>query len=135
MARLAGKAGAFKIDATVPADPVGVTSWELDYKGEAVDITGMDSSGVKEFIAGLTEAAGTATLWATDDAQNPVANTEIRPGLTCVVWLFHAATDAASWNGNAIITDVKPTVQVSGAVEYNISFQFTGAIAYEDATP
>lgn len=135
MARLAGKAGAFLIDATDPVDPIGVTSWELDYKGEAVDITGMDSSGVKEFIAGLTEAAGTATIFATDDATNPVANTEIRPGLTCVIWLFHAASDAESWNGSAIITDVKPTVHVSGAVSYDISFQFTGAIAYEDATP
>ena len=135
MARMAGKAGAFKIDATVPADPVGVTEWTFDYSGDTVDITGMDSAGAKEFLATLTGANGTAKLFATDDDQNPVANTEIRPGLTCIVWLFHASTDAASWNGNVIIRNVKPTVQLSGAVEFDVSFEFTGAIAYEDATP
>lgn len=131
MARMAGKAGAFHIDAIEPADPAGVTQWELDYKGEAIDTTGMDNTlGAKEFIAGLTEASGTATLFATDDAQNPVANTELRPGLTCVAYLYHASGDTSCWHGSCIITDLKPTVTVSGAVEYSLSFQFTGAVEY-----
>lgn len=130
MARLAGKAGAFLIDATVPADPTGVVSWELDWQADTVDVTGMDSAGAKEYVASLSGATGTAKILATGDAQNPVANTELRPGLTCVAYLKHASGDTASYHGNVIVTSLKPQVAVDGAVTFDLAFQFTGAVDY-----
>lgn len=130
MARMAGKSGAFQIDATVPADPKGVTSWELDYECDETEVTGMDSSGAAEYLATITNAQGTAKMFGTDDAQNPVTNTEIRPGLTCTAYLFHQSGDAACWHGTCFIKSVKPTVNVKGPVEYDVAFRFTGAVEY-----
>lgn len=127
MARIAGKAGEVKADATTVAVVYGVTSWELDYKGEAVDATGMDSSGAKQFVAGLTE--GTLSIECFEESDHPL-NTDILPGLTILFNLRYVSTDAAAWHGSAIVTDLKPSVTVEGAVKWSITAQATGSFHY-----
>ncbi len=127
MARLSGKAGSVKADATIVALVYGVTSWELDYKGEAVDVTGMDSSGAKAFIGSLTE--GTISFECFEDTDHPL-NTDILPGLT-ILWEFrYASGDTSAWHGSAIVTDLKPTVSVDGAVKWSVNAQCTGTFHY-----
>jgi len=127
MARLSGKAGSVKADATMVALVYGVTSWELDYKGEAMDVTGMDSSGAKAFIGSLTE--GTISFECFEDTDHPL-NTDILPGLT-ILWEFrYASGDTSAWHGSAIVTDLKPTVSVDGAVKWSVNAQCTGTFHY-----
>ena len=128
MARTAGKTGQVWIDSTTPTESdvvLGVISWELDTKGDAVDATGMDNAGVKEFVAGLTEGTGSVEAYA-----DGTLDSDIAPGTTIKVSLLYADGDTDCWYGDAIVTGKKPTVEVSGAVKWSIGFQFTGTIAY-----
>ena len=128
MARIAGTAGSVKADATTVAQVYGLTSWELDYKGEAIDVTGMDSaSDAKEFIGGLTE--GTISMECFEEGDHPL-NADIAPGATVLYELRYTGLTGASWHGSAIVTDLKPSVSVEGAVKWSITAQATGAIAY-----
>jgi predicted secreted protein len=125
MSRIAGKAGSVLIDATVPAAVLGVTSWDADLQGDVTDTTGMDSGGTKEFLAGLT--SGTASVECFSDG---TLNTDIRPGLTVLVNLKHVSTDANYWYGDGIVTSVKPTVAVDGAVKFSLGVQFSGTVTW-----
>lgn len=128
MARIAGKAGQVWADAGIPTEAdemLGVTSWELDLKGDAVDTTGMDSAGVKEFIAGTTEGTGTIEAFA-----DGALDTDIVQGSTIGCYLLNADGDASGWKGSGIVTGLKPTVQVDGAVKWSIGIQYSGTIEY-----
>jgi hypothetical protein len=127
MANIAGKAGEIKIDATVPAVVYSVASWEADLKGDAIDVTGMTDAGKKSFISGLTE--GTFGAECYEDDANPL-NPDVSPGATCLVQLRYVSTDTSAWHGSAIITDLKPTVTVEGAVKWSFTGQFTGEVHY-----
>lgn len=127
MANLAGKAGEVKIDSTVPAVVYSVTSWEADIKSDAIEVTGMGDSGNKTFIGGLTE--GTFTVECFEDSDHAL-NTDITPGATCLVQLRYNSADSSAWHGSAIITDLKPTVSVDGAVKWTFSGQFSGEVHY-----
>jgi len=128
MARVAGKAGQVWADAGVPTEAdvaLGVTNWELDLKGDAVDTTGMDDAGVKSFIAGLTEGTGSIEAFA-----DGALDTDIVPGTTIGCYLLNADGDASGWTGSAIVTGLKPTVAVDGAVKWSIGVQYSGTIEY-----
>lgn len=127
MATISGKAGSVLADATTPAAIYSVTSWELDLKGTAIDVTGMSDAGAKTFVGGLTE--GTAQIECFEDGDHAL-NTDIAPGLTILVQLRYISNDAAAWHGSAIVTGLKPTVAVDGAVKWSISCQFSGTIHY-----
>ena len=132
MPRTSGKLGQVWADTTTPtvADLVlGVTSWELDLKGETQDATGMDNTGgAKDFIATLTEGTGSVECFA--DSGLDLADIGIVQGGTIIVSLLYAAGLADCWYGTGIVTGKKPTVEISGAVKWSIGFQFTGTIAY-----
>lgn len=130
MAAISGKAGSVKADATVPAVVYSVTNWEVDLKGDAIDVTGMSDSGAKTFIGGLTE--GTCTIDCVEDGDNPL-NVDIAPGATILIELRYVSTDASAWHGSAIVTSLKPTVKVDGAVTWAIGATFSGTVHY--ATP
>jgi len=120
MARLSGKGGSASVGG---AAVLGVTSWEIDYKGEAVDVTGMDSSGAKQFVGGLTEWSGTIDGNLESGATLPT------PAASVAVALVDSAdTGYNTYSGTAIVTGVKPSTSVEGAVKYSITFQGTGAL-------
>lgn len=136
MARLHGQSGQFKEDVTggTPAVVVGITNWNIDVKGSADDATGMDSSGKKAFIAGLTEWSGSLSgMWdttETDIIDAPILNA----GATLDVEFWETA-DAGDthYNGTVIVTSFKPEVAVDGVVKLSVDFQGSGALTYPTA--
>ena len=128
MPRIAGKAGQVWCDTGVPTEAdivLGVTNWELDLKGDAVDTTGMESGGTKEFLAGLTE--GTATVECFADV---ALDAHIIEGAILGCYLLYADGDASGWTGSGILTSKKPSVAVDGAVKWTLALQYSGTIAY-----
>lgn len=116
MARLSGKGGSVSIGGSV----LGVKSWDIDAKGDAVDVTGFDSAGEKEFISGLTEWSGTAECFL--DAGGYLASTAL--GTSVSVSLASSSTaPKVTCSGTAIVTGWKVSVPVEGAVTLSIAFQ------------
>jgi len=129
MAHVAGKAGQVWCDTGVPTEAdviLYVTNWELDYKGDAIDVTGMTDVGVKSFVSGLTEGAVSVDCFY-DDAGLDV---HIAPGASVGCYLLYADGDASGWKGTGIVTDMKPSVAVDGAVKWNLSIQYSDAFSY-----
>lgn len=124
MARASGKAGTVTIATCGPGAYNGVTSWEIDYKGDAIDVTGMSDAGVKAFIAGLTEWSGTVDLnWDTAQAAPT-------PALAGTISAVTGATGAYdTWAGAIIVTSAKVTIPVDGACKLSIAFQGTGVLS------
>ncbi len=120
MARASGKSGTVTINAV---GYNGVTNWEIDYKGDAIDVTGMDSAGAKAFIGGLTEWSGSCDLnWDVAQAYPAPAT------IFAATFITGAGGSYDSWAGNVIVTSAKVTVPVEGACKLSITFQGTGAL-------
>jgi hypothetical protein len=122
MARFSGKAGSI----TNAGTNIALTSWEIDAKGAADDVTGMDDAGVKEFLAGLTEWSGSFEGFATGDvsASAPGAS------FTAAVFKSSATAGAPKLTGNAISTGLKVTSAVDGAVKASCTFQGSGTLTW-----
>lgn len=121
MARLSGKGGS----ASIGGEVLGVTSWEIDYKGDAMDVTGMDSAGAKAFLAGLTEWAGSCDGFLESGATLPLPAAAVNPTISFV---DSADAGANTYTGDVIVTGVKYSTSVDGAAKYAITFQGTGAL-------
>jgi hypothetical protein len=127
MAMIAGKAGSVKADATVPTPVYSVTSWEFDYQGDAIETTGMSDGGKRTYIGGLT--GGNFTFECFEDTDH-VLNADITPGATILVEFRYVSTDSSAWHGSGIVTSLKPTVAVDGAVKWTVTGTMTGTIEY-----
>jgi len=125
MARTSGKLGSATINAVTYN---GVTNWEIDYKGDAIDVTGMTDAGVKAFVGGLTEWSGSMdVVW---DNTQALPTPALTLAATVAVSLVTGATGALdTWAGAVIITDCKVTVPVDGAIKLSCTFQGTGALS------
>ena len=125
MARFAGKAGSI----TVAATNIAITSWEIDAKGDAIDVTGMDDAGVKEFLAGLTEWSGSFEGFATGTVAGSVPGTSI----AAAVFASSVTAGAPKLTAPALggfITGLKVSSAVEGAVKVSCTFQGSGALGY-----
>ena len=121
MARYAGKSGGI----TNAGSNVEFSNWEIDAKGDALDVTGFDSAGKKEFIAGLTEWSGSATGFATGD------DTSYSPGTSLAAVVFSSGSAGApKLTGTIITTGLKVSAAVDGAVTVDLTFQGTGTLTY-----
>jgi len=97
----------------------GQRSWTLNYVGEALETTDFGSSGLREFIAGLTGWSGTFDLnW---DAANKVV-----PGNLQTITLTAASGD--TYVGLCLVTGQDTTVAVDALNTQTITFQGTGAL-------
>jgi len=123
MARLTGKKGSVTIGAS---GVYGVKSWEIDAKCDAVDVTGMDSGGAKEFLSGLTEWNGTIECFL--DSENFISNSVLGGAPVSFSLVSDATTPKITCSGSAILTGWKPSVSVEGAVTLSITFQGTGTL-------
>lgn len=120
MARLSGKAGSVTFNSGAV---IGVTKWDADFKGDVEDVTGMDSNGAKEFLATLTECSGSFSgVW--DGGGEPPL-----PGLTAAITLKSQSSGGITVTGSAILTGLKPTVDVKGVVSFDCQFQATAAVS------
>jgi hypothetical protein len=128
MAGFSGKTGAI----TGPTINVNLTSMEIDHKGEAVDVTGMSDSGLKKFVAGLTEFSGSFEGHATGDV------TALQPGLSTATWVFSTGSTGApkltcTYSAGityVIITGCKVSSSVEGSVKCSVTFQGSGTLTY-----
>lgn len=120
MARFSGKAGSVAFDSGAV---LGVTTWDADFKAETTEVTGMDSVGAKEFLAGLTECAGSFSGNWEGTGAPPMA------GQSATILLKSQPSGGISVTGSAIITGVKPSVDVKGVVTFDCQFQATAAVS------
>lgn len=128
MARQSGKAGKVILDNSGTAIVYHVARWEANYKGDAIDVTGMNDSGLKNFVGGLTEFTATVECFA--DPSNEL-DSDITPAGTCYFELYHNVSDTKCWHGDGIITDKNPQVQVDGAVRWSIALTGTGLVQWD----
>lgn len=121
MARLSGKSGSASIGGAIS----NVSNWEIDYQGDAIDVTGMDSSGAREFIGGLTQWSGTVECHLDSAQALPTPS-----GAAVAVSLVDSAdTGYNTYSGNVIVTGIRPRTAVDGNVQCTITFQGTGALS------
>ena len=136
MARIAGYGGSFTFNTLA----VGITEWEVNAEGEALDATGMDSAGVAAYIKGITRWSGRAAgKWDSDEALihgDPPAATDLAPGNTGTVHLNISTGAAHDYEGSIIITALRVTAPLEGIITWEVTFQGTGALTYPvDTTP
>ena len=122
MARYSGKAGSI----TNAATNIAVTSWEIDAKGDAIDTTGMDDAGVKEFLAGCTEWSGSFEGFAT----GTVAGSAPGSAITAGVFASSGTAGAPKLTGTGFITGCKVSSAVDGAVKVSCTFQGSGTLTW-----
>lgn len=129
MARFSGKAGSISLGGSV----AGVTKWDIDAKADTEDVTGMDSAGVKEFLATLTEWSGNF------DAFPSGSITAYKPGSEFSTFTFASSgtsgapkftADVGPPAGKVIITGLKVSTDVKGVVQISCSFQGSGSLAW-----
>jgi len=123
MARFAGKTGSI----TVIATNIGITSWEIDAKADAIDVTGMDDAGIKEFLAGVTEWSGSFEGFAGGTVTGSVVGTAIT---NAVFSSGGAGSPKLTATGGGFITGLKVSTEVTGAVKVSCTFQGSGALTY-----
>ena len=127
MPHIAGKGGSVESQG---GEVLGVSNWELTFSGDTPESTGFDSSGHREYIAGLD--GWTATLEAHWDTTLPphdsgVNEPDFNPGATVAIELFLVAA-GDKYNGNAIVTEVSVSAPVDGIIDYSVSLQGTGPL-------
>ena len=122
MARISGKLGEVTVAA---AEVTGIKSWNVDQKVEALDSSGFDSDGVKAFIAGCSEWAGSF-----EGNKNGVPLTI---GSEIALVLKESQTANQQFNGQAIITGLSVKTDIAGLVTYSYTFQGTGTLTIATA--
>lgn len=120
MARISGKAGEVEFDSGAV---LGITKWDSDFKADTTETSGMDSGGAKEFISGLTECSGTLSGNWDGGGEPPVV------GQSATLLLKATAAGGVTVTGTAIITGLKPTVEVKGVVTFDCQWQGSAAIS------
>lgn len=116
MARLAGKAG--QVDAA--AEVVGVKSWSIDYAYDALEGTGFDSAGVREYLPGVSGWSGSFEGYK--DGVPLTIGTEV------ALALKESQTATEKFTGQAIITGLHAVVSHDGLATYAYDFQGTGVL-------
>jgi len=115
----------FWIDQLAAAKKIaGIRSWSLDLHYDALDSTGFDSSGVKEFLPALSGWSGRFS-GLKDGAPLTI-------GSVVGLELQESATATQQFRGVAIITDLTPEISHDALVGYSYTFQ--GVHALEIAT-
>jgi len=121
MARFSGKAGSVS-----GASNTAISSFDIDAQADAIDVTGMDDAGVKEFLAGLTSWSGTFDGYATGSVAAMAPGTT----LTACVFASSGTSGAPKLTGTVIVTSLKVSSAVDAAVKVSVGFQGTGALTY-----
>lgn len=116
---------------------LGFYNWTSSYVGDALETTDFDSSGYREYIAGLTGWTTTAEKYF------QIANNEVDDwvGQTCELRLFinyvaipSTGTPSQYWKGDTVVTGLDNTTPVDALVTQSISFQGDGALTLKTQT-
>ena len=116
---------------------LGFYNWTSSYAGDALETTDFDSSGYREYIAGLTG-------WTvTSDKYFQTVNNEVDDwvGQPCELRLFinyvaipSTGTPSQYWKGDTVVTGLDNTTPVDALVSQSISFQGDGALTLKTQT-
>jgi len=133
-----GEAGAVRfLEAEPGIQVLGFYNWASSYVGDTLETTDFDSSGYREYIAGLTGWTATAEKYF------QTANNEVDDwvGQTCELRLFinYVASPTTGdlsqyWKGDTIVTGLDHTTPVDALVSQSISFQGDGALTLKTQT-
>ncbi len=98
----------------------GIKSWNLEYTSVGLNTTDFGSSGVSDFIPGITEWSGSFEGYKDG----------VPLGIGAKVYLVLGETSVGSqcWLGKAIITAARPVTDHDGLVGYSYDFQGTAAL-------
>lgn len=108
----------FWIDQLAVAKAIGgIKQWSLDLHYDALDGSGFDSVGVREFVPALKDWKGRFS--------GPKDAGPLTIGSVVGLELQESATATQQYRGVAIITDLTPEVGSDGLVTYSYSFQGT----------
>ena len=116
---------------------LGFYNWTSSLAGDALETTDFDSSGYREYIAGLTG-------WTvTSDKYFQTANNEVDDwvGQTCEIRLFinyetipSSGSPSQYWKGDTVVTGIDNTTPVDALVSQSINFQGDGALTLKTQT-
>ncbi len=118
MARLSGKTGSVQV---YGATATGIKNWSLDHTFEMLDVTGFDSSGHRNYVAGIDDWKGSFSGFK-DGA--PIAI-----GTSGTIGLAESTDTTQVWTGTMLISGRHSTVAVDGLIEYSYAFQGSGLIS------
>lgn len=113
--------GMFDIDDVRALKSVpGTGAWTLTYKSGTEETTDFDSLGIEEHISTILGWSGTFEGLKKD--------VPLSIGQQAWLSLSESTTAGQAWNGQAVITDVEPSVDTKGIVGYKYSFIGTGEL-------
>jgi len=124
MSALTGKQGTVYVGTSAATQVLKVRSWTANLDCDDIDLTSMDSAGVKEYAAGLTG-------WTIDfDALIDSAQTTsvLMPGIGNAIAI--TSDDGAPYiavSGAGYIKSCKPKTDYKGEVSLSCSWQGSGA--------
>lgn len=132
MARVAGKGGSVTLAGAIAA----VKSWSLDIDCDALESTGMDSGGVRFYIAGLKGWKGTIEgMWDTTetDITDPGADGLLMPG-TAITTITLLIGGAQAFSGvSAFATRFSVSAPVDGLITWTADIQGSGTLTWPGA--
>ena len=114
MARVAGFGGSVKIGTVAQT---GIREWSLDYTVNVLDGRGFDDAGLPHPIVGAKSWGGS------------FAGPKDGAPITVFTAVALSLTESTSfWSGSAIVSEVHPSVNFDGLVEYNYTFVGSGTL-------
>lgn len=127
MAKIHGKGGSVKST----GGNTTVNNWTLSLVGDAVECTNFDSTGGREYIAGLTGWSGGYDCFfsSTGNVLVPGVTRDVVLTVSSGVSTGIASTGKWCFWGEAIITGMDITTNVDGVITQNYTFQGTNAIS------
>jgi hypothetical protein len=108
---LSGKSGS--VGGTAASE---IKRWSCDISAESLDASSMDSSGMRDYVAGIIRGEGSF------DAVGTV------PAVGSVNLVLTTASGGNSLTGVAYIDKVTYTTEANGLVNYGATFKFSGSI-------
>ena len=114
MGHYSGKAGSV----LAPGVIAGIKSWSLEYTVDPLNTTDFGDAGVSSFLPGISEWHGSFEGYK-DGVPIVGLHTEV------ALKLYETQTVDERWEGQAIITTIRPSTDYDGIVSYSYDFQGT----------
>lgn len=103
-------------------------NFDLSINGDAIDVTSKDSSQMREYIAGFSDATiDIDGLYESDDNGFGRLDTQIKAGSSVILQIFVGGSRDSSCT--AIVTGLSRSHTYDDAASYSASFRVNGAIS------
>lgn len=127
---IAGKSGSLYVGAT-PAKVAEISGWSLDLGGDNIDTTNLDSSGWKEFLAGLKEWSGSAEgNFKFTDTTGQKAIFDAWTNGTSLTAEFRLGATSPKFSGTIYVNGISIEDPVDDKITVSFDFQGSGALTY-----